>query len=307
MSTPMTSSREAAPVPAQLQRSNRARWLLLALTIGAFAHVVIALGFKDLWWDESLSLQRAESSLWPLLRGLLVLKDGMTEVPTIDQHPFFYFLLQGALLRTAGNSEYALRFVSAMSATLLVPVVYVTAHFYVRKNVLPAAAPLWSTLLAATSPFFLWYGQEARPYALWAVLAVLSTYLLLRSIEPDAARTSLRRWRIGYGVALIIFLTTHYYAVFLLPVHALMIYVALRVYNRKRALLLAAGLLAIGALVGSIALWLVLSQGGGGNFSTVQLRVLLPDLLNAFSLGLSVDLNKVRWLDFLFGAVALLA
>ncbi len=302
MSTPPQSTSEVAR-PAH---GNAARWLLLALIIGAFAHVVIALGMKDLWWDESLSLQRAESELWPLLRGLLLLKDGITELPTIDQHPFFYFLLQGLLVRTAGESEFALRFVSAMAATLLVPTVWVTARYYVRSGVLPASAPLWSALLAAISPFLLWYGQEARPYTLWAMLAVLSTYLLMRSVAPDATARSLLRWRAGYAITLFAFLATHYYAIFLLPVHALVVYSGVRARDRKRALLVAGGLLGLGVVVGLIALWLVLRQGGGGNFISVQLGVLLPDLLNAFSLGLSVDLDKVRWLDFIFGAVALL-
>lgn len=280
--------------------------MLLALTIAAFAHVVIALGSKDLWWDESLSLQRAESSLAPLLRGLLVLKDGITELPTIDQHPFFSFLLQGILVRSAGDSEFVLRFVSAMAATLLAPTLFVTARYFVRKEVLPTSAPLWSALLAAVSPFFLWYGQEARPYALWALLAVVSTYTLLRSVEAGAPPSSLRRWRVGYGVALCFFLTTHYYAIFLLPVHALIVYTAMRVANRRWALLVAAGLLAVGAGVGLTALWLVVRQDGGGNFASVRLGILLPDLLNAFSLGLSVDLDKVRWVDYIVGAVALL-
>ena len=285
---------------------NLSRWLLLALTIGAFAHVAIALGMKDLWWDESLSLQRAESGLWPLLRGLLILKDGIGEVPTIDQHPFFYFLLQGLLVRTAGESEYALRFVSAMAATLLVPSVYVLSHHYVRNGVLPRSAPLWSALLAATSPFFLWYGQEARPYALWAMLAVLSTYLLLRSVAPSQRQIALRKWRIGYAIALLCFLATHYFAIFLLPIHALVLYLGLRDNYRRLALLLAIGLLMAGAGMGLAALWLVLRQGGGGNFQTITLAVLLPDLLNAFSMGLSVDISKVRWLDYTMGAIALL-
>ncbi len=292
--------------PAASSRGNASRWLLLVIIIGAFAHVVIALGLKDLWWDESLSLQRAESELWPLLRGLLLLKDGMTQVPTIDQHPFFYFLLQGIFVRTAGNSEFALRFVSAMAATLLVPTVYVTARFYTRRDGLASSAPLWSALLAAVSPFFLWYGQEARPYALWAMLAVLCTYLLLRSIAAEEAGASLRKWRIGYVVTLVFFLSTHYYAVFLLPVQALVVYVGLRNSSRRRALGLALTLLLVGAIVGLAALWAVLRQGGGGNFASIQLGVLLPDLLNAFSLGLSVNIDQVRWLDFIFGAVAVL-
>lgn len=36
----------------------------------------------------------------------------------------------------------------------------------------PPMTPLLAALLGAINPFLLWYGREARPYALWAVLAV---------------------------------------------------------------------------------------------------------------------------------------
>ena len=81
------------------------RWLLLALILLAFGRVTWRLGAQNFWWDESLSLQRAEQAWWPLIRGELVLKDGFSELMTIDQHPFFSFLLQGALVRLAGTSD----------------------------------------------------------------------------------------------------------------------------------------------------------------------------------------------------------
>lgn len=294
----------------RLPHISRGRVFLLVLVLAAFAHVTFGLAFKDLWWDESLSLQRAESALGPLLRGVLMIQDGTTQVPTIDQHPFFSFLLQGALIRVAGNSEFVLRFVSAMAATLLTPALFVMGRLFVRRNLLDGSAPYFAALLAAFHPFFLWYGQEARPYALWAMLAVLCTYLLLSGVElpPDDASppSGHRLWRLaGFALTVAMFLTTHYFAVFLLPVHALIIYIALARRSRRLALAAATALLIVGLLIGLAALWMVRRQGGGGNFPTVTLDILLPDLLNAFSLGLSVNLDKVRLLDLFFGAIAL--
>ncbi len=87
--------------------------------------------------------------------------DGQSKQVTIDQHPFFFFVLQGFLLRLAGESEFALRFISAMAATLLVPVAWSFARYFVRAQVLPSSTALWAALYAAIHPFFLWYGQEA--------------------------------------------------------------------------------------------------------------------------------------------------
>lgn len=277
-------------------------WILL-LTLFAFAHVAIGLAYKDLWWDESLSLQRAEEGLWNLLRGVLVIQDGFTRAPTIDQHPFFSFLLQAGVVQVAGNSEYALRFVSAAAATLMAPVLWVFAQMLGRKEIAPQRTAQVAAILAAASPFLLWYGQEARPYALWAMLAMLSTYLLVTALESRSDA----RWRVvAYGITLALFLATHYYAAFLLPVHALILIVRYWSSNRRLVVAVTALFLLIGVALVGYAYWNVVSQGGGGNFPSVTLGILLPDLLNAFTFGLSVNIDQVRWLNAVAGLLAIL-
>ncbi|MCB0066917.1 MAG: glycosyltransferase family 39 protein, partial [Caldilineaceae bacterium] len=278
-------------------------WPRLALLLLlAFAHAVILLDAKDLWWDESLSLQRAEESLPNLVRGVLVIKDGLSEVPTIDQHPFFSFLLQGALIRLAGDSVFVLRYVSAMAAALFAASTWTWGRWLVRRELAAPSTAWWATLLAAISPFLLWYGQEARPYALWAALALLSTYLLVRA--TDGERLDIR-FLAGFLAVEAAFALTHYYAVFLIALHGLMLAVYFVRRRMVAGLLLTAGLLLFGAAVGGYAAWTIFSQGGGQNFASISLRILVPDLVNAFSLGLSVDLAVVWPLDVLFGVTAL--
>lgn len=282
--------------------TSRRNWPLLACILIAFAHVAILLDAKAFWWDESLSLQRAEQALQDLLQGVLWIRDGFTGVRTIDQHPFFSFLLQGILLRAAGSSEYVLRFGSALAATLMVPALWVLGRWLVRRGVMAPAAALLAAALGAISPFLLWYGQEARPYALWATLAVLTTYLLLRATEGSQLD---RRYALGFALAETMFLTTHYYAVLLLPVHALIVFVWLARRNLGRALAAAAVLLVAGSAIAAYGAYTIFVQGGGQNFASISLGMLVPDLLNAFSLGLSVDLAQVWWIDWIFGALAL--
>ena len=279
------------------------RLLLLALLLVAFAHAVILLDAKDLWWDESLSLQRAEESLPNLLRGVLVIKDGFTEVPTIDQHPFFSFLLQGLLVRTAGNSVFVLRYGAALAAVLLVAGVYVWAKWLERRTLAPRGAALWATALAAVNPFMLWYGQEARPYALWAALALLATYLLLRATETDRLQ---RRALLGFVVVDLLFVLTHYYAVFLIALHLLILaYWSFR-WRIKPGMIATAVVAAGGAVVGGYALWFAITQKAGQNFPSITVQMLAPDLVNAFSLGPSADLALAWPVDLLFAALALL-
>ncbi len=277
------------------------RALLLALILVAFLRVTAGLDAKNLWWDESLSLQRAESGLVDLVTGRLEMRDGLSTFDTYDQHPFFFFLLLGGLVRLAGNSEFVLRFVSAMAATALVPVVGAWARRLTRRGAMSPGTALWAAGVAAVHPFFLWYGQEARPYALWALLALVSTYALARALEDG------RPWWTGYGVTVAMFLTSHYYAVFLLPVHGLMLLAKLWRTRRTKALAALGAALAVGAGVAVFAYWtIVLRGGGGGNFPEVAWSILFPDLLNAFSLGLSVDISRVWPLDLVFAAVALI-
>lgn len=284
---------------------------MLGFTLLGFLHAVMLLDQKPLWWDESLSLQRVEQPLLDLVRGVLQITDNITSIVTIDQHPFFYFLLQGLLVYGAGTEEFAVRLVSALAAALFVPAIWVLAHWFVRRQLAPPATPTFALILAATSPFLLWFGQEARPYALWATLNALATYLLLRATEspPDLTAGAARRQRwpwVGLVVVDLMLLATHYFSVLMLPFQALVI--ALWAYrNRHRTAMVGALLLLVaGAIVSLYAAWLLVEQGGGDNFSRVYLAILIPDLVNAFSLGLSVDLGDVWWIDLVFGLLALL-
>lgn len=300
-----TSFPASARIAQRGTSARLARWALLILIVLVFARLTWALGAKNLWWDESLSLLRAESDWHTLLLGRIVLSDGIHQTLTIDQHPFGFFVLLGILVRLAGKNEFVLRFPAAMASTLLVPALWVQAHYLVRRGVVPAATPYVAALLAALNPFYLWYGQEARMYTLVALLAILSTYSLLRWAEASNHRTR-RRFLFGYTLTIAYFLTIHYFAVLLLPVHAVIFHVRLAQRDRRLATAVAALLLGIGLVIGLIAAWIILSQPRSGvNFQPISLAVLVPDLLNAFSLGLSVDIAQAWWLDLVFGAAAL--
>ncbi|RME61399.1 MAG: hypothetical protein D6790_07885 [Caldilineae bacterium] len=227
-------------------------------------------------------------------------------MPTLDQHPFGYFALLGLLIRLAGNTdEFVLRFPSLIAAVLLVPSLVTLSRWCVKQGLFPRHAPLFAGLFAALSPFHLWYGQEVRMYTLVALLAVLAAYWLLRWLEGETLQEQRRAFPVYLGV-MGFFLSTHYFAILQLPVHGLAAYVHLTRRNRRRALLGVGGaIIAVTAAVG-LAVWLVLRQGySGSNFVQITPDILLPDLLNAYSLGLSVDIAQVWGLDLVFGGCAL--
>ncbi len=281
------------------------RWLLLFLILAAFGRLVWQLDLKTLWWDESLSLQRAESGWIDLLLGRITIVDGVLaqgagQVVTRDQHPFTFFLLLSLFVRLAGISEFVLRFPSLLAATLLVPTAWVFARRLAKQTIAPSSTPMWAALLTAVSPFFLWYGQEARPYALWAWLGLLTTYLLMRWAGQGQAR-----WGWAYGGLLPFFLFTHYFGVLLLAVHALIIFSHWVPRKPWLAWGLLGTILAGAAGLGGLGAWWLLGQpGAGSNLSTVSLGIMVRDMLNAYSLGLSVDITQVWWFDLIYAGLA---
>jgi mannosyltransferase len=297
--------------PSSLGRSRTkvasfVRLFLIATLFLAFARLTWQLDAKSLWIDEAFSLERVQGSWYELLVGHIMVTDGLLYIPTTDQHPFAYFVLLGAWVRLAGSSEFMLRFPSVWAATLIVPTVWVLAKLLVRQRAAPPTTAYWAILLASASPFYLWYGQEVRMYMLWAFLAALSTYTLLRWQEAES-RGAERRWLGGYLLVLAGFVLTQYYSVLLLPVHALIVFQRLLGISRWKAAVVTAGILGGALVLGLIAIWQVFSTpSSGSNFASISLRMIIPDLVNAFSLGLSVDLAQVWWLDLLFGIVALL-
>lgn len=66
--------------------------------------------------------------------------------------------------------------------------------------------------LGAVHPLHVYYSQEARAYALWALLITVATAELV-----DAAIHLRRRFWIGYGVTLLLAVLTHYYTLIWMP------------------------------------------------------------------------------------------
>ena len=111
-----------------------------------------------------------------------------------------------------------------MAATLIVPAAWILARRLERCRALPPSASAWAAFLAALNPFYLWFGQEVRMYALVALMALLSTYMVLCWSEDRSPR---RHWYVlGYLATVSLLLTAHYYSVFILPLQASIVYCA---------------------------------------------------------------------------------
>lgn len=157
--------------------NNRQTFLaMLLITLGAFAVRVFRLGDQSLWWDEIFAIMVAR----------MPLPDWFTFIFYQDraQVPFYFALL--SLWTNIGATEFIARFLSVLIGTLTVPAIYVFGARVGGRWVGVASA-----MLLALSPFHIWYSQEARVYALTALLALLSHLFLLALLRRPRALTTL--------------------------------------------------------------------------------------------------------------------
>jgi mannosyltransferase len=136
----------------------------LLVTLAALALRLHGLGARSVWADEGSTWTAARGGLATMLARCM----DREESP-----PLYYLLTHAALL--LGDGEFQLRLVSALASTLLVWLTYRFARLWAGRGEALAAAAL-----VALSPFQVMYAQEARAYALAALLTVASLYLFVR-------------------------------------------------------------------------------------------------------------------------------
>ena len=170
---------------------------LLAVVLAAFWLRVWLLDGQSLWGDEAISLGRASGSLQE------VAQDARHE-GTLP--PLYYYVLH-FWIAAAGTTEFALRYPSALEGAAAVAVLWAAVRSAGARTALIAA------LLAALSPFWVYYGQETRMYAQVTLLATVSTALFMKVRAADRGRPWM--W-LGYVLASAAAVLTHYFAGFVL-------------------------------------------------------------------------------------------
>ncbi|PTA43497.1 glycosyltransferase family 39 protein [Micromonospora sp. RP3T] len=191
----MSAFTESAPGRG---RAGRPVWAVPGLV--TLAITLVGLGHAQPWRDELATWSAATRPLPDLAR--------LTR--TIDAATGPYYLLMHGWTTLAGTSPTALRLPSALA---MAAAAALTARLGARLA--GDRAGLLAGLLFAVLPATSRYGQEARPYALATLLAVLATLLLVDALR----RPSRRRWA-GYAVAVAALGLLHLVALTVLAAHA---------------------------------------------------------------------------------------
>lgn len=281
---------------------------LCAILLLAFTLRLTHLGAMSIWWDESLSWDRATQDLPAILSNTIRIQN----VETHDLHPPLYFVLLHFAVLALGVSEFALRVLSTFANLLTLALLYPLTRTIAGRRRVPVG--LLTVLFAALSPFYVWYSQEARPYALVLLWSLLALYALLRFLQVGRAEHGLESRSKGrpykflalFLLALAATLATHYLSFVLLPFYAATILIfgdrgstgreRLRSVNTLVAFLLLAAFAVILIAVPRGAEALTGSELNGPG--AVPFFIMLRDVWNSFAIGLTANLDSVALLDW---------
>jgi len=174
----------------------RLRWpwivVVLLLAIGLRLY---HLGAQSLWNDEGNTVRLIERVPADLITAA-----------GLDIHPPGYYLLLKIWASLIGESEFALRALSALAGLIIAACAYALGRKLFARGV-----GLLAALFTAVNTFSIYYGQEARMYALLAALAAASMLVFVYWLEATQ-RGSRRLIALSVALALLnaMGLYTHY-------------------------------------------------------------------------------------------------
>src|SRR4051794_40945572 len=227
--------------------------LLGAIVLAGAALRFATLSTQSFWLDEAIAINSARLDLGGLIDSLA----------RTEGNPPFYFLLLDGWMRVFGDSEAAVRSLSAVIGTATVVVA-----FEIGRRLATTRAGLVFAALVAFNPLLVWFSQEARPYMLLVLLSGLSFLYFARALVERPSGRLLAWWAVWSGLAF----ATHYFAGLLILPEAL--WLLHRVRPRRPVLYAVAGF----AVVPLALIPLVAEQGQVQDYSFVKGEALLTRL-----------------------------
>jgi uncharacterized membrane protein len=265
---------------------------LLTLLLLAFAVPLSGLTAQSLWRDEIDALRFSQDSLGTLLGNFS--RAGWNG-------PLYYLVLR-SWVGLAGQSAFALRYLSLLCSVLGVALLYRLGRDWFSPGLGAVAA-----LLMALSPYGTWYAQETKMYAMLPPLVLAILYLYRRALER---RDGLLWAAVVAGVWLLMGL--HVMGVLLIPVLAALLLPwwplvrqarqqtvarpgaagqtrAARLLDAvlARQAALALGLSVLPALVALPWAWQMLWRGGNIGHEFVSFPNMVKTMLYAFGRGIT--------------------
>jgi Dolichyl-phosphate-mannose-protein mannosyltransferase len=211
------------------------------LTLLATAIRLPTLAEQSFWLDEGYTVRLVRMSFGGMLHT----------IPRTESTPPLYYALAWVWTHVFGVSEFGLRSLSALAGIATVPVAYAAA-----RRLAGTRAATVCGLLLAVSPLTVWFSQEARAYALAALLSAVTVLCVVGWLLERR-----RRWLAGWAAAAALGLLTHYFVIFIVAPELALLWWHWRLRPDRR-LVIATGVV---AAVGAALIPLALAQRGTGH------------------------------------------
>ena len=135
------------------------------LVLGLFTRF-FGIGYQSIWIDEGSTFYYSRFTFSELMS-------------IIEPNSPVYHAMEGFFIMLFGQTEFGLRFISALAGALTVPLAYVLSmKLFGNRSV-----AIVTSVLFLISPICLFYGQEARGYMLVFLLFMLQILVLLNALE----------------------------------------------------------------------------------------------------------------------------
>lgn len=246
------------------------RALAVVVVIGGLLRFY-RLGSQSYWADEWTTVMWTHLGL----RALIV------AISREESTPPLYYLAASAWTKVFGVGAMGLRSLSALAGTATIPVVYCAGRTLVSRS-----AGLVAALLVGTSPFLIWYSQEARSYALFTLLTSLALLMFARALRQPSVKAL-----VGWAAFSELALATHYFAAFVIVPEAVWLFVGLPALRRAIAIV-SAQVVAFGAALAPLAI-IQQSTGNAKWIAHLPLSQRLAQIPRQFAIGVT---NPPVWL-----------
>jgi mannosyltransferase len=181
-------TRECGTGRTMIRRDRHAFLALLSLSL---LFRSIAIGQESFFIDEVLTMKSCRGT-WD-------------HILNVEANPPLYFFLIRGWTAVFGLSHFSVRFFSALTGSLAPAFLFLAA----RAMRMSRTGALLAGAMLAISPAAVWYGQQARAYALVLSIICAWLYFLVRSVQERSRSASL-----AAAVLLFVGFSTHYYFAF---------------------------------------------------------------------------------------------
>jgi hypothetical protein len=260
---PRTALQDPRIPDSHLPNSVDKRTLLVAASLAAFyfASSIYIASHRLFWFDEFFTVRISQLPTWTMIWTALS--------HAADSLPPFYYMLVRAFGTLFGGSEVIARMPSALAM-----VAGLLLTFDCARRLSDGLHGLIA-LSVLTCSFLPYYGYEARSYAIYFMFAALGLWVWTRTASDMRAP-------IFFGIALLLGVTMHYYAVMCLVPYALWEILRWKPRQRPSAKLIAG---AVGVAVPAALLSPLIfsfsrkfSSGFWNRPSMAELRAIFPQL-----------------------------